>query len=442
MDEYRIAHQLNLQPTDGGVQPHRLDDALLHRTINRQWQRIDELWKQLDLQRPNKKLLGEFVLAHEKKQICEELLRLGDDETSGRLLLDHYKGQRVIKWRGKKEINAQYRVAPMLLLDATLPDIEILKHLHENIKVVADINVPLPPSVFIRQLLGAPTTESKLLFRDPNKKKANEKHRHAVKRYILKRFHETGRQKTLVICQQEFHSWLVDKLPKEINFLHYNNLVGVDAYRDVRLLFLIGRTQPGPDAAEANAGALTGAMPAPATYCKPPTNFVFYDPTLRVINLKNGSGVSVWGDAHPDALCEEIRWQICERELLQALGRARAGNRTPETPLDVELLFNTALVTVDEAVRWAEPSLLWETIAEGVVLTSAVDLRKAWPKIWSNATAATRTLKEPLPALPGWTKVTYQLAGRRMNQRTAYFDTGRVPDPRGWLTARLGPLKP
>ena len=51
---------------------------------------------------------------------------------------------------------------------------------------------------------------------------------------------------------------------------------------------------------------------------------------------------------------------------MQALGRARGVNRTRETPLDIDLLFDTCLpITVDEVVIWQPPSLLIATAAEG-----------------------------------------------------------------------------
>jgi len=34
----------------------------------------------------------------------------------------------------------------------------------------------------------------------------------------------------------------------------------------------------------------------------------------------------------------------------------------------------------------------------------------------------------------------YQLAGPKMNRRTALFDPAVLPDPRAWLEDRLGPL--
>jgi putative DNA primase/helicase len=431
--EARIADALDAHKTDGALEGFRIGDGLLTRTIGRLWTQIDELRKQLDLRRADTKLLKKLRLLYDKKQVCEELRRLGGDVTSGRLELDRdHKDQRIITWRGKREISGQCRTKPTLLLDATLPSTQILRGLHEDITVVADINVALPPSVFIRQVLGVPSGSKKL---------ADEKHQQEVLRYILKRWVETGRQQTLIIGQLKYEKWLKERLPPEIKLLHYNALVGLDDYKAVRLLILIGRTQPGPKAPEAQAGALSGVKSAPATHRNLTRDYTWYTPTQRVIRRKDGRGVPVIGDAHPDPLTEEIRWQICEAEQVQAFGRARAINRTADTPLDVELMFDTVLpIAVDVVENWEEPSLWWETIAEGVLLTSLVDLMKVWPAIWPNRSAAKRTVAEPLPALPGFVEVTYQLAGPRMNKRTGWFDLSQIPDPRQWLVARLGPV--
>ena len=458
---HNIASHLKSQPEDGGLQKRYLheegwydplNDEIVHRAIKEQWAKIDRIQKKLNFypglsqygrKKLDKRLLDELTLAHEKKQICEELrtlLKRPRIETSGRLLLDHHKGQRVIRWRGAQEINRQFRV-PTLLLDATLPDPKILRVLHPDVEVVAKVDVALPESVFVRQVLSAPVSDSKLSSKNAGKQETNEKKRRSIRRYILKRWIETGRQATLVICQQDFEEWLHGKLPKEIRLEQYNDVAGLDDHRDVRLMILIGRTQPGPEAPEALAGALSGAMPKPAMHRNPVTGFVWYTPEQRFITLKNGTGVPVFGDLHPDPLSEKIRWQICERELVQAFGRARAINRDKDHPLDVEMLFNTVTpITVDDVTEWNDPSLWWETIAEGVMLTSRVDLMKVWPDHWPNVDKAKQTVSETLPVLPGLTKVTYQLVGPKMKPRTGYFDFNLIPDPRGWLEGRLGLL--
>ena len=126
---------------------------------------------------------------------------------------------------------------------------------------------------------------------------------------------------------------------------------------------------------------------------------------------------------------------------MQALGRGRGVNRTPETPLDADLLFDAALpITVNKVSIWERPSLLLETAAEGVMLITPKDMVRLWPEIWPNDKAADRTLREGVPVLPGFIQVSYQLKGPKMKLRVGYFDPAIIPDPHAWLETKLGPL--
>jgi hypothetical protein len=363
-----------------------------------------------------------------------ELIEREDIAVSGRLTLAQRNGQRVVEWKGVAPISTRFRV-PTLLLDATLPSKSILQMYHPHVEVAADIKVALPPHVHIRQILRAPTTATKLI--------GKEKHLSALRRYVLQRWMETGRRQTLVVCQEKVEAWLAEKLPDSITVAHFNDVAGIDDFKDARLLILAGRTQPGPAAVEALAAALTGAQPA--LVGADPRGFAWYMQVERGIRTADGRGIAVHGDQHPDAAAEGIRWQICEAELIQALGRGRAVNRTEVTPLDVDLLFDVCLpITVDAVETWkrAEPSLLVETAVAGVMLTSPVDMVRVFPAIWSNRTKADRTIRQGVSDLPGFKALTYQLAGERMKPRLAYFDASLIADPQAWLEERLGKLKP
>jgi bifunctional DNA primase/polymerase-like protein/primase-like protein len=356
-----------------------------------------------------------------------DFLNRADIEVSGRLTLAQHKGQRVVQWRGIKKISAQFTV-PTLLLDATLPALPILQLYHPRAEIVADIKVKLPSSVYIRQLLGAPTTARRL------------NHTHnliEIRRYILARYLELNRPLTLVICQQKVEEWLkASGLPDDITIEHYKNITGLDHFTDVRLMLLIGRTAPSPAKTETITAALTGKCPPSVT--RGSNGFRWYDQVERGIRLHNDSGISTQGDLHPDPDVEAVRLQIHEAELVQAFGRARAVNRTPSNPLNVNLLFNTCLpITIDAVERWQPPSLLFDTAINGVMLTAECDLMKLWPQLWPNRTAATRTLQQGIPPLPNFKQIEYQLAEPKMKKRVGYFDLALIPDPKEWLETQL-----
>jgi putative DNA primase/helicase len=447
---HRLATALNSQPANGGV--HRkyldaqhLDGSACKFALGLEWKLYnDEVAKlglypgmpdsRLQAAMNNHALINDIQYARRVIRIWEaarELLNDANIDISGRLTLKRDNGQRVVTWRGISPIKTQF-VRPTLLLDATLPDVSVLRAYHERAEVVADIKVELPKSVHVRQVLSTPTSARKM---------GDAKHLAAIRRHILARYLEFNRPITLVICQQKVEEWLkTNGLPDDIVVEHYNNVTGIDAYRDVRLMLLIGRTQPGPTAVEALTAALTGKCPTPANTRG--NGFAWYDDVRCGISLRAGGGVATWGDQHPDPEVEAIRWQICEGELTQAFGRARAINRTAVNPLDADLLFDTCIpVEVDEVITWQVPSLLYETAAtDGVMLTSECDLMKCWPHLWPNRRLATRTLAAGVPNLPGFVQVEYQLAGPKMNKRVGYFDRSIVPDPRAWLEARLGQL--
>ena len=349
---------------------------------------------------------------------------------SGRLTLKREGGLRVIEWRGVELIKDQF-LCKTMLMDATLPPMPILQIFHPQVQIIGDVSVMMPPSVHIKQMLGTPTTSNKLKI---------ERHRKTLRRYILKRSMELGGAPALVVCQQKLEEYLKQmKLPDNIKVEHYNDISGLDDYKDVRLMIMIGRTAPGPRAMEAMAAALSGVQPA---VLKPTNGFVWYDQVVRGIGVEGQGdiGVPTKGDMHPDPFVEAVRWQIHEGELMQALGRARGINRTDETPLDIDLLFDTCIpVTVNEVCLWEPPSPLIETAAQGVMLTSPGDMVKLWPELWSNEKAAYRTLEDgDVPLLPGFIPVSYHLAAGKMKPRIAHFNTALISDPTSWLQERLG----
>ena len=441
---HRLATALRNQPTNGGVERKHLDAQYLDgsacsHALGLEWERAPEL--PLEPGMPDTKLMALSnnhalidSIQHARRVIriweaAREFLNDASITVSGRLTLTQDNGQRTIEWRGVSPISTQFTV-PTLLLDATLPPEAMLQIYHPRAQVVADIKVELPKSVHIRQLQGAPTSARKTKC---------EKRLIEIRRHILERYLAFNRPLTLVICQQNVEEWLKTMLPNDITIEHFNNITGIDHFKEVRLMLLIGRTAPGPVAMETLTAALTGKCPTPATAGN--NGFRWYDEVKRGIRLRSGSGIATSGDQHPDPEVEAVRWQIHEGELVQALGRGRGINRTAATPLDADLLFDTALpVTVDEVVPWKVPSLLIETAIDGVMLTAECDLMKCWPTLWPNRSAATRTLRQAIPKLPGFDPVEYQLAGPKMKQRVGYFDLAIIPDPRAWLEARLGRL--
>ena len=395
-----------------------------------------------------------------------EMLDRIDVEASGHVYLENG----AVKVRGISAIRERWRV-PTLIIDATLPDISILQAYYPQVEIVGDWMVEMP-HVKVRQFVNAPVTQKRLMKTDTDHNRA------AIRRHIVKRFLETGRQSTLVICQQNYQEWLAGSdLPDNIRVEHFNAIAGLDQYKDVRLLISIGRTLPGPEAVENMAAALTGKEPV--RVMGQDNGRRWYVPQMRGASLYDAGkgklvGKAVQCDVHPDPLCEAIRFQICEAEIVQAIGRGRGVNRTAEKPLDIDIIANVVLpVVLAEIGIWREPTTVYESLLAGVLLTNVADMVQAFPQVWPNESAAKRALQDVAPDLRErvnskrsrsdddlsfghssikcnyfiglWPKdhrtvVEYQIAGHGRPRRHAYFDLRVIPDPKTWLDDRLGPL--
>jgi hypothetical protein len=371
-------------------------------------------------------------------------------EVSGRLILDENDaGQRVLKVRGVKPVRKSRQV-PTFIMDATLPNEDILQAWFPHVKIVADIDVVMPEHVHVTQILGAPVSKRRLFRWRKKAPKDGERNLKAIRRLILQWWIEHERKPMLVICQEAVEEWLKKVgLPAGISTEHYNNVSGLDRYKDVGSQLLIGRTIPLPVAIEAYAGALTGEEPI-----KVPKDQRWYPPIERAIRLADGTtGIAVERcDLHPDPVGEHVRFQICEGELLQALGRVRAINRTAENPVAIGIVTDVVLpITVNKVEAWKAPSLAMEPAEEGAMLFSPHDMAKIWPLVWKSTQAANRTLTMIRAAarragtLFGFgiydsyipfsksVAVLYQRAGRNQKLYAAVFDPSKWPSPRAWF---------
>lgn len=361
-------------------------------------------------------------------------LRDGDD---GRVL--------VAKARSLKSVAKQWQ-RPTLILDATLPSLDILRAFYPQVEAAPAVEAAMP-HVRVRYVTDAPVAAGKL---KPDEDGGAGRNLKAIRREILRRFMELGRAPVLVIAQKAVADWLRGSaLPVGISAEHFNNVAGLDQYRNVRGLISIGRTLPSPVAVEALAGAVTGheIVKAEPWYPKQP----------RGLRTRNGKPAGIECEAHPDPVADACRWQICEGELMQAIGRGRGVNRTAADPLDIDIIANVVLpLTVDAAEPWNPPGEEIEMQIEGVVLDSASDMAAAWPDIWGTPMAARnwvhRRAEERGHSVAGPYKNSlyigsrnavefrYQRPGPRQKWRTGAYDPTVVPDPRAWLESRLGPI--
>jgi len=226
-------------------------------------------------------------------------------------------------------------------------------------------------------------------------------------------------------------------LPDNVLTAHFNNFRGLDLWRDADAIVVAGRPQPGEAEVEKIAEGLFYKIPdqiiAGAKYGK---------------TLRTGRET----DAHPDPLVEAVRYQICEAELIQAIGRARGIRRTEVDPVEIVILTSVVLpIAVNEVTTWDElvPDRWGVMAARGVVFEAGADAAAAYPDLFATSKAFREAsprrqsivpspyIYSPIGERDAPRRVKYQVAGNGQRNRGLAYDPAIIPDIRAWLTARL-----
>jgi hypothetical protein len=228
------------------------------------------------------------------------------------------------------------------------------------------------PNVTIRQIPWS-ASKSKLIG-DSNTQANNRSH---ILRYIEVRSSEFD--SVLVLCQMDLERQLRDQgLPDHVQTGHFNNLRGIDKYKDVECLIVIGRSQPPPDQAEIRSEVLFDRVPVRGR----DWTETYYPKREVGISVRGQFGrIAVEAEYHPDPDAEIVRWSICEAELIQSIGRGRGVNRTSQNPLQIDIIGTVPLpIEVDEVLRWkdaqADPFELMR--ARGIVMACRSTTRGFW----------------------------------------------------------------
>ena len=183
---------------------------------------------------------------------------------------------------------------------------------------------------------------------------------------------ETGGE-WLVVANKAVVAKLAEMGPPEfVKFAHFNALRGLDAYGQVRGIVVLGRPMPAPGAVETLRGAITGRA-------TPHALAGYYPLVTTTIRGQDGSAVSVNAETHPDPLVDALLRSISDAEIIQAVGRGRGVNRTPDKPLEVYVLGNTPLQAMqpDHVEQWEPLGAGAEHFARtGIELASPADMAR------------------------------------------------------------------
>src|SRR5262249_14263963 len=145
----------------------------------------------------------------------------------------------------------------------------------------------------------------------------------------------------LVVAQERIESVLqgLGNLPANVEMAHHNGIRGRDGWgpseKDggVAALIVAGRTLPPSGTVARMAEALTGkAMPLRR-----------YERGRAWRELSYGSTQACETLHYTDPIGEALRWQACEAEVMQIIGRARGVNRTAVNPVEIVAMTDVAL---------------------------------------------------------------------------------------------------
>ncbi len=191
-----------------------------------------------------------------------EALLNGEQEATGRIELVRKEtargAERLIKLHVRRDMNAHVASKPILTLDATLPEQNIRQYL-PRLKILADVRIKAPHQI-VRHVVGGFGKTSLI----QNERQSTEENRRRkwkvaeIRDFIA--LHSNG-EPTLVVTYKELEAEFAS-LPN-VQVAHFNAVAGLDLWRNVRHVFIIGRPLPRAEDVRIIAAALSG-RPVPA----------------------------------------------------------------------------------------------------------------------------------------------------------------------------------
>jgi putative DNA primase/helicase len=347
------------------------------------------------------------------------------------------------------EIHESWR-APTLIMDATLPA-PIVRQFFPKMPEPLAVAAPMPHTR-VRQITDRAMTAEMLIPTEGAGERTNATQRanvERVRRFVEVRADDVRAGKVLVVCQLGLEVALTaGEVPDNVEIQHFNNITGENAWSDVGLVIVIGRTEPAPQTVERTARTLFGADVIEIDPDE--RGAIKYPLVTRGIRMRDGRGIAVQAPKHPDERAEAVRWAICEAGLVQAIGRGRGVNRGAADVLQIDILTNVVLpIEVDEVTTWnrIQPSLAQIMRARGAVPIGYADMAMAYPDLFSSADAARKALSRENPGqmpieeyligvCPGFLSISYRRSGSR-GPAGRLFYAARI-NPLAWLTDRIG----
>lgn len=401
-----------------------------------------------------------------------EFLRtlVSDDgpELSGWMIrCEDKNGEAAVQLRWREDFKSGWADDIVLTLDATFSSELVAPYFARPLEILPCADAKLE-HVSVLQVIDCSFAATSIIPTGDNDDKRRENRAREVWRWVWLRsieFRGKGRDgiDVLILCQlgleRLFRDW---GLPDKVDIAHFNDIRGLDQWGGVRCLVSAGRVSPKPSDVEDIAETLTGSAVTEKV-----KHGEWYPKETVGIRLADGTGWPVENDRHPDPVAEAVRHQICDGELIQAIGRGRAVNRSEGWPLQIDILTNVCLpLIVNQPILWkdAAPGKVDEMICRGLLPKSYSAAAQLYPDLWSSEDAArkaaSRRLRETeAEALkPDISLIIYSIwgmsglsrlfdlnlisglatiCGKTRSQTLPFlFDPAIIPSPGSWLSER------
>jgi hypothetical protein len=399
------------------------------------------------------KLISQFNEAEEVKRCGRIQVHRGD------------KG-REIRMVGLRPMGKGWSSVRTLISDAT-GDAELLRQIWPHLTYAEDAmrgqQLPRPANVRVFQMVDRTFSKYMVAVESIKKDEEAEKEEIARKTDAARRLYAALLHKALeyggadvgVIVYKSTEDWIRDNcfIPDWLKLLHHGDTTGTDVLRYVRAMFTIGRTLPPAEIVTQQAEALYGVYIPKREYRETKGRIPIVPDAAGNTHIEIEK---LW--KHPDPRAERLRWQACEGGAIQADGRARAGLRGPDEPLDTHRWTDLPVPELGPVIP-----VLWDEVDPGIeglmLATGGVWLEcmphavKAYAGLFTvdglkqarrgggGGRQCVSLIGNPYKenTLSGL-HIRYQRAGERQRLHRAFSLMNPV-ETRSWLEDRLGKLK-
>ena len=325
------------------------------------------------------RMLAEFLRSNEAESPC---MKIG--EIIGP---NGYEQGIALTWR--EEIADAYSNHPTLHLDATMNE-TVARWFLSNMETICRLDASAPHAT-IKQVFDSSVSYGKISPKAAdNESTAKTKENNLAKIARLLEVEAYDNWGALLAGPSLLVAPLAVKLalnakhaiPEGIEVAHFNGCRGVDRWRNAPKLIMLSRPLPPPSTIEELTGILSGRVPEM-------TCDGWYDQRRVRVRAANGSSEIVSTPRHPDGDCEAVRWQCCEAELIQCIGRARACRRTASNPVEIIIGTNVPLagIPISELIKWDGifPNAVDLMAVRGIIPGNYADIGAMLSELWPDA---------------------------------------------------------